>query len=100
MTENLVHPECRQAMRRLMQLKKPSFTDFVELKTYGNDAYSAMGWDELQCYINEETIAIVEQFEEETNILCALRWVARGLPVTYAIRKARADHSMYRYRSP
>ncbi|WP_240675686.1 hypothetical protein [Ammoniphilus sp. CFH 90114] len=81
-------------------LKNPSFADFTALRTYGNDDYSAMGWEDLQAYLNEETVIIVEQFEDEANILNALRWVARGLPVNYAIRKARADHSMYRYRSP
>ncbi|MBN6189140.1 hypothetical protein JQN58_20005 [Aneurinibacillus sp. BA2021] len=92
-----IHPQCAEAIQKLLRMKNPSFPDFVALKTYGNDAYSAMGWEELQPYINEQTIVIVEQFEEEANILSALRWVARGLPAAYAIRKARADHSMYRF---
>ncbi|WP_261798110.1 metallophosphoesterase family protein [Brevibacillus massiliensis] len=43
---------------------------------------------------------IVVQFDDEANILSALRWVARGLPVSLAIRKVWADHSMYGYKSP
>lgn len=81
-----------------MGLKNPKFPDFMELKTYGNDRYSEMGWDELKLYINEKTIPIVEQFEDESNILAALRWVARGLPVSLAIRKVSADHSYYRHK--
>lgn len=95
-----IHPQCSLAIQQLLRMKNPQFADFVALSTYGKDKYSAMGWEELSQYIDEETVVIVEQFEEESNILSALRWVARGLPVQYAIRKARADHSMYRYRSP
>ncbi|MFT9847007.1 hypothetical protein [Aneurinibacillus sp. REN35] len=92
-----IHPQCAQAIQKLLCIKDPAFPDFVALKTYGNDTYSAMGWEELQHYINEQTIMIVEAFEDEANILSALRWVARGLPAAYAIRKARADYSMYRF---
>ncbi|WP_103110881.1 hypothetical protein [Brevibacillus reuszeri] len=93
-----IHPECAQAIRRLIQLKDPKREDFLELRTYGTDRYSAMGWDELRAYINEQTIVIVEQFENEQNIMSALRWVARGLPVWLAIRKVRADYSVYGYK--
>lgn len=93
-----IHPLCAAAIQKIVRMDKPEFADFVALKTHGTDMYSAMGWNELQPYINEETIVIVEQFEDEANILSALRWVARGLPVHYAIRKASADYSMYRYK--
>jgi hypothetical protein len=93
-----IHPLCAAAIQNLLHIKNPKLADFTALKTYGNDKYSAMGWNELQYYINEETVIIVEQFEDEANILSALRWVARGLPVHYAIRKARADYSLYRYK--
>lgn len=83
-----------------MQMTKPKFQDFIELRTYGTDRYSAMGWEELKKYINEQTVVIIEEFEDEANILSALRWVARGLPVYLAIRKARSDYSMYRYKTP
>ncbi|WP_235828162.1 hypothetical protein [Brevibacillus migulae] len=99
-TDQRIHPECVLAMRRLMQMPNPKFQDFVDLRTYGTDYYSGLGWEELQQYINEKTITIVEQFEEEANILSALRWVARGLPVMLAIRKVKADHAMYRYKKP
>lgn len=92
-----VHPECARAIRRLMQINEPKRQDFLDLKTYGRDAYSEMGWDELQHYINEKTVVIVEQFDDEQNIMSALRWVARGLPVWLAIRKVRTDYAMYRY---
>lgn len=95
-----IHPQCAEAIDRLIKLKEPKFSDFVALKTYGNDRYSAMDWDELQQYINEKTVMIVEQFEDEANILSALRWIARGLPVPLAIRKVRADYSTYRYKTP
>jgi hypothetical protein len=95
-----IHPQCAIAIENLLRMEKPKFPDFVALKTYGNDKYSTMNWDQLQQYINEKTIAIVEQFEDEANILSALRWVARGLPAYYAIRKVRADHSTYRYKTP
>lgn len=93
-----IHPLCAEAIQKIVRMENPKFADFVALKTHGTDVYSAMGWDELQQYINEETIVIVEQFEDETNILSALRWVARGLPARYAMRKASADYSMYRYK--
>ncbi|WP_408108509.1 hypothetical protein [Brevibacillus sp. B_LB10_24] len=54
----------------------------------------------MKQYLNPTTMRIVEQFDDEANILSALRWVARGLPVPLAIRKVWADHSMYRYKSP
>lgn len=92
-----VHPECARAIERLIHLKEPKRQDFLDLKTYGRDAYSEMGWEQLQAYINAETVVIVEQFEDESNILSALRWVARGLPVWLAIRKVRTDYAMYRY---
>lgn len=94
-----IHPECAKAIRDLIQHKKPTFQDFLDLKTYGHDRYSAMGWEELQQYLNEETITIVEQFENEQNIMSALRWVARGLPVWLAIRKVRADYAMYSHKT-
>ncbi|MGN7470893.1 hypothetical protein [Brevibacillus sp. SAFN-007a] len=93
-----VHAECARAIQRLLQLKEPKREDFLALQTYGKDRYSSMGWEELQAYINEKTVCIVEQFESESNILSALRWVARGLPVRYAIRKVKADHSVYGYK--
>ncbi|MET3287448.1 hypothetical protein EDM56_15330 [Brevibacillus fluminis] len=93
-----IHPECAKAIDQLKRMKNPKFPDFVALRTYGQDRYSAMGWEELQQYINEQTIVIVEQFEDEHNIMSALRWVARGLPVSLAIRKVRADYSMYGFR--
>lgn len=93
-----IHPECAQAIRRLIQMREPKRQDFLELRTYGTDRYSAMGWDELQAYINETTVVIIEQFENEQNIMSALRWVARGLPVWLAIRKVRADYSVYGYK--
>lgn len=96
----LLHPLCAKEIEQLLRMKDPKFHDFVALKTHGSDPYSSMGWDELKKYINEETIMIVEQLEDEASILSALRWVARGLPASYALRKARADYSMYRYRSP
>ena len=99
-TNPYIHPLCAAAIANLIQMKEPKHPDFLALKTFGNDKYSGMGWDELQQFVNEETITIIEQFEDEANILSALRWVARGLPAHYAIRKARADHSAYRYRSP
>ncbi|WNC16058.1 hypothetical protein [Brevibacillus brevis] len=96
-SNHMIHPECARAISRLIQLKDPKREDFLELRTHGRDAYSEMGWDELQSYINEKTIVIVEQFEDEQNIMSALRWVARGLPVWLAIRKVRTDYAMYRY---
>ena len=95
-----IHPQCAEAIDRLIKMKDPKFPDFVALKTYGNDKYSTMGWDQLQQYINEKTVIVVEQFEDEANILSALRWLARGLPLSMAIRKVRADHSTYRYKTP
>lgn len=95
-----IHPECAKAIRRLIQIKNPKFQDFEQLRTFGNDVYSAMGWEELQKYINESTVQIVEIFEDEANILSALRWVGRGLPVSLAIRKVKVDHSLYRYKTP
>jgi hypothetical protein len=94
-----IHPQCAKAIERIIQMKNPQFPDFVSLKTYGNDLYSSMGWDQLQLYINEKTVTVVEQFEDEANILSALRWTARGLPVQLAIRKVRADYSLYRYKT-
>ncbi|MDH6348113.1 hypothetical protein [Brevibacillus sp. 1238] len=93
-----VHPDCARAIRQLLQMKEPKREDFLALRTYGNDRYSAMGWEELQSYINEKTVIIVEQFENEQNIISALRWVARGLPVWHAIRKVKADYSVYGYK--
>lgn len=94
-----IHPECAKAIRHLIQVKKPKFQDFLDVKTYGIDRYSGMGWDELQQYINQDTIIIVEEFENEQNIMSALRWVARGLPVWLAIRKVRADFAMYSHKA-
>ncbi|MGZ0052322.1 hypothetical protein [Brevibacillus gelatini] len=93
-----VHPECARAIRQLLQMRKPKRADYLALRTYGNDRYSSMGWEELQSYINEKTVVIVEQFENEQNIMSALRWVARGLPVWHAIRKVKADYSVYGYK--
>lgn len=95
-----IHPQCAEAIKRLLNMENPKFPDFVELKTYGTDKYSSMGWEELQSLINEKTVIVVEEFEDEANILSALRWIARGLPVSLAIRKVRADHSTYRYKMP
>lgn len=95
-----IHPKCAETINQLIEMKDPKFPDFAALKTYGNDQYSTMGWDQLQQFIDEKTVIIVEQFDDEANILSALRWIARGLPVSLAIRKVRADHSLYRYKKP
>ncbi|RKD25994.1 hypothetical protein BEP19_03450 [Ammoniphilus oxalaticus] len=95
-----IHPQCAEAIKRLIRMKDPQFADLVALKTYGSDSYSAMGWDQLKRYINEQTVVVVEQFEDEANILSALRWLGRGLPLSLAIRKVKADHAMYRYKTP
>lgn len=53
--------------------------------------------DTLSKYVDEENISkIKESFEDEPDILAAIRWCARGLECADAIRKINTDNQIKR----
>lgn len=94
--EEGVNQQCRKLIQQLNQIKRAKFDDFAELKTFGVDGFSRMNLEKLSTFVKPSDIRLVEQaFQEKKLQLSALRWVARGLKVRYAIRKVRTDLELH-----
>lgn len=94
-TNDGVNKKCRQVIEQLNNKKKPKFTDFVRLKTYGSDSFSRMKIEKLKDYISESSLQLIEAELEDGKIqLNAIRWVARGLQTNLAIRKVKTDQEV------
>src|SRR5262245_41274316 len=70
----------------------PKFKDFVALKVGGWDEYSELGYAALRRRMTEGDIAQTEvALQLHANRARVYRWVLRGLPLEYAIRKVETD---------
>lgn len=94
-----VNTPCRNAINRFYKIpeNKRKFKDYANIKTFGLDKFSKMKIDTLSKYVDEENISkIKESFEDEPDILAAIRWCARGLECADAIRKINTDNQIKR----
>lgn len=91
---SLISPKCKKLINDLLK-KKPSqlrFNDFVQLKTFGRDNVSLMTAETLRNKVSKADCKLVEQeFPDTASQLATLRWIVRGLPADYAIRKIKTD---------
>lgn len=91
---NGVNLECVEQIKRInnAEIKKLKFKDFAELKTFGKDKFSNIKLKDIEPFLKEDDILMVQSdLKEEKLVLSALRWVARGLNVNCAIRKVKVD---------
>lgn len=89
-----VNQKCENQIRRLngKNVNKLNFKDFAGLKTFGLDSYSRMKLDKLVEIVPQSDVNVVQQeFQEEKHVISTLRWTARGLKTTHAVRKVKTD---------
>ena len=79
-------------VKQLLAKTNLKFRDFVALKVGGKDEYSYLGYTALKRRMSAEamtkTEAALEVHAERAKVY---RWILRGLPVDYAIRKVKTD---------
>jgi hypothetical protein len=76
----------------LLAMKDPKFRDFMALKVGGKDEYSRLGYAALKTRMTPDDIAKVEEaLELHGERAKVYRWILRGLPVDYAIRRVKTD---------
>jgi hypothetical protein len=76
----------------LLVKPNPKFKDFVALRVGGMDEYSRLGYAELKNRMTPGAIVMTEAaLEIHAERAKVYRWVLRGLPVDYAIRKVKTD---------
>lgn len=79
-------------IKELLAIKKPTSRDFLALRVGGMDEFSVLGYAALKRRMTPEDIAKVEKgLEIHAERSKVYRWILRGLPVDYAIRKVDAD---------
>lgn len=80
-----------QQLKKFLNIKKPKFKDFAELRSW-RDGYSNMTLEMLINQAGELCMKEVKKdLDTDTEIASSLRWVLRGLPIDYAIRKVKID---------
>lgn len=68
------------------------FSELAKLKTYGKDGYSSLSKEVLQKMISVESFSYLsETLTNEQDLICAMRWVARGLHPSLAVFKVQVD---------
>ena len=85
---------CARAILAFGKIKKPSFKNFVALRTGGMDSWSRKKLDAIREKIEnaDEAYAIcLANLGDEKNAMTALRWYCRGLPLDDCIHKVRVD---------
>lgn len=89
-----INKECKKEIKRFNNIPadKRKFKDYGDIKTHGIDVFSRMKLESLMERLEEVEIkAILTAFEEEKNVLNALKWCCRGLSYNDAIKKVRVD---------
>lgn len=85
--------ECRKAIKAFYSKSKHGFKDFAKLKTYGLDCYSRLKKDDLDKYVQDNSLEVIkETFEDDEKAYCAaVRWCMRGLIGDDAVHKVLVD---------
>jgi hypothetical protein len=79
-------------VNELLAMKNPKFRDFLALKVGGKDEFSRLGYAALRSRMTEADIIKVEEaLEVHADRAKVYRWILRGLPVDYAVRKVKTD---------
>lgn len=89
-----INKECKKEIKKFNRIPvdKRKFKDYCDIKTHGIDIFSRMKLEPLMERLEESEIkAILTAFEDEKNVLNALKWCCRGLSCNDAIRKVRVD---------
>ena len=81
--------------------KDPKFTDYANLRVFGRDFWSSKSLDDIEKYFGTYIINYAKSvLSDDANVLCALRWYARGLTIEHAIRKVLVDIEISENRKP
>lgn len=87
-----VNDDCYALICSVNAKTKPSFADFANLKTGGKDFWSMQPIEALEFYFGAYLVSYVKSyFEDEKQMMSAIRWHGRGLTIENAIRKAMVD---------
>lgn len=79
-------------VEQILNIPDPRFRDFVALKVGGKDQYSYLGYAALRSQISPTDRRKVEAaLEIHADRAKVYRWMLRGLPADYAIRKVKTD---------
>lgn len=85
-------PDGYISIKRFLNIKKPSFKDYANLKTFGLDTFSRMKEEILKEEIEEEIVEVIAQeLPEPKEAVKAMRWYMRGLTVDQSIHKVKVD---------
>lgn len=87
-----INPDCAKLIADMNNNLKPTFSDFLNLKTFGRDFWSQQKLYELAYYAGQCAVDYVKgYFNDEAQILSTLRWYCRGLNIEKAVRKTLVD---------
>ena len=90
--EDQLTPEGYTSIKRFLSIRKPSFKDYANLKTFGLDKFSRMKEEAMKEEIEEEIIEVIAQeLPEPKEAVKAMRWYMRGLTVEQSIHKVKVD---------
>lgn len=92
-----VHTTCAANIIDFTLKGQRRFRDYLNLKTGGMDYWSGKTLQEMQNEIENggEVLRIFrENLEDEKDVLSAMRWRGRGLPLSDCIRKIQVDAEM------
>lgn len=85
-------PDGYASIRKFLSIRKPSFKDYANLKTFGLDTFSRIKEEKLREEIEEEIVEIIAQeLPEPKEAVKAMRWYMRGLTVDQSIHKVKVD---------
>ena len=90
--EKGIKPTCARKITEFLRKGSRSYTAYTKLLVGGKDEWSHRSLDDLQYSLGKEAIDQVRRyFEDEKEVLTALRWHGRGLPLSDSIRKVLVD---------
>ena len=95
--EEVVKPDLftktgRDNVRRFLSIKNPSYGDFINLKTGGNDSFSYIHQTDLEKIIGSSICEYIKNdINDQSSYVSALRWILRGLTPEEAVRKVNID---------
>ena len=92
-TNLMVSDKCLKKIAKINELDEPDVSDYIDLKTFGQDEWSRKN---LSCFNVMFGMKTVEFFKEmlnysESEYLQALKWYGRGLRADLAIKKVKID---------
>ena len=88
-----VDPRCVEAIRKIEEASEDSlrFRDFAQLKTYGQDSFSRQKAPELEALVGTIASEAILRDAGDELYPSALKWCARGLSASHAVRKVLVD---------